>query len=288
MRLAFPNTFFIARDRRAQLPALLRRVRPGRPGRLRRADDQRAPQTPSCWTSRQHDVGGDPGPDHQAGEDRADLGNILPIQDNPVHGGRADRDGRPDLGRADASAASCAASASRRWWANSEPGPQPRALRGVPRPDHQVLDRARARSAGRAGTTTSATSTRGACRCRSRTRRSGCRAPPARRRRCGPGAWGTPTCRSWCPFPIARELFDYYRQGAAEAGREVTPDKLGFLLCAVDRGHEGAGARGRPLLRVAHGPDPARPGRVLRAGRDALAGRRAGWRCGPARRRCRR
>src|SRR4051812_21821292 len=32
---------------------------------------------------------------------------------------------------------------------------------------------------------------------------------------------------------IARELFDYYRQGAAEAGREVTPDKLGFLLCAV-------------------------------------------------------
>jgi alkanesulfonate monooxygenase SsuD/methylene tetrahydromethanopterin reductase-like flavin-dependent oxidoreductase (luciferase family) len=35
------------------------------------------------------------------------------------------------------------------------------------------------------------------------------------------------------PLPIARELFDYYRQGAAEAGREVTPDKLGFLLCAV-------------------------------------------------------
>jgi alkanesulfonate monooxygenase SsuD/methylene tetrahydromethanopterin reductase-like flavin-dependent oxidoreductase (luciferase family) len=35
------------------------------------------------------------------------------------------------------------------------------------------------------------------------------------------------------PIPIARELFEYYRQGAAEAGREVTPDKLGFLLCAV-------------------------------------------------------
>jgi alkanesulfonate monooxygenase SsuD/methylene tetrahydromethanopterin reductase-like flavin-dependent oxidoreductase (luciferase family) len=35
------------------------------------------------------------------------------------------------------------------------------------------------------------------------------------------------------PIPIARELFDYYRQGAAETGREVTPDKLGFLLCAV-------------------------------------------------------
>ena len=35
------------------------------------------------------------------------------------------------------------------------------------------------------------------------------------------------------PFDIARELFDYYRQGAAEAGRTVTPDNLGFLICAV-------------------------------------------------------
>ena len=35
------------------------------------------------------------------------------------------------------------------------------------------------------------------------------------------------------PFDIARELFDFYRQGAAEAGRTVTPDKLGFLICAV-------------------------------------------------------
>jgi len=35
------------------------------------------------------------------------------------------------------------------------------------------------------------------------------------------------------PIPIACELFEFYRQGAAEAGREVTPDKLGFLLCAV-------------------------------------------------------
>jgi alkanesulfonate monooxygenase SsuD/methylene tetrahydromethanopterin reductase-like flavin-dependent oxidoreductase (luciferase family) len=32
---------------------------------------------------------------------------------------------------------------------------------------------------------------------------------------------------------VARELFDFYRQGAAEAGRTVTPDKLGFLICAV-------------------------------------------------------
>ena len=35
------------------------------------------------------------------------------------------------------------------------------------------------------------------------------------------------------PFDIARELFDYYRQGAAEAGRDVTADNLGFLICAV-------------------------------------------------------
>jgi alkanesulfonate monooxygenase SsuD/methylene tetrahydromethanopterin reductase-like flavin-dependent oxidoreductase (luciferase family) len=35
------------------------------------------------------------------------------------------------------------------------------------------------------------------------------------------------------PFDVARELFDYYRQGAAEAGRAVTPDNLGFLICAV-------------------------------------------------------
>ena len=35
------------------------------------------------------------------------------------------------------------------------------------------------------------------------------------------------------PFEIARELFDYYRQGAAEVGRSVTPDNLGFLICAV-------------------------------------------------------
>jgi alkanesulfonate monooxygenase SsuD/methylene tetrahydromethanopterin reductase-like flavin-dependent oxidoreductase (luciferase family) len=34
-------------------------------------------------------------------------------------------------------------------------------------------------------------------------------------------------------FEVARELFDYYRQGAAEAGRTVTPDNLGFLICAV-------------------------------------------------------
>jgi alkanesulfonate monooxygenase SsuD/methylene tetrahydromethanopterin reductase-like flavin-dependent oxidoreductase (luciferase family) len=35
------------------------------------------------------------------------------------------------------------------------------------------------------------------------------------------------------PFETARQLFDFYRQGAAEAGRTVTPDNLGFLICAV-------------------------------------------------------
>jgi alkanesulfonate monooxygenase SsuD/methylene tetrahydromethanopterin reductase-like flavin-dependent oxidoreductase (luciferase family) len=35
------------------------------------------------------------------------------------------------------------------------------------------------------------------------------------------------------PFEIARELFEFYRQGAAEAGRAATPDNFGFLICAV-------------------------------------------------------
>ena len=35
------------------------------------------------------------------------------------------------------------------------------------------------------------------------------------------------------PLPIAKELFEYYRQGADEVGREVTPDNLGFMICAV-------------------------------------------------------
>jgi len=35
------------------------------------------------------------------------------------------------------------------------------------------------------------------------------------------------------PLNIASELFDYYRQGAAEAGRQVSPDNLGFMICAV-------------------------------------------------------
>jgi len=34
-------------------------------------------------------------------------------------------------------------------------------------------------------------------------------------------------------FEVARELFDYYRQGAAQVGRPVTDDNLGFLICAV-------------------------------------------------------
>src|SRR5437879_9332819 len=34
-------------------------------------------------------------------------------------------------------------------------------------------------------------------------------------------------------FEVARELFAFYREGAAEAGRTVTEDKLGFLICAV-------------------------------------------------------
>src|SRR2546426_3965160 len=39
------------------------------------------------------------------------------------------------------------------------------------------------------------------------------------------GDWSSDVCSS--------DLFDFYRQGAAEAGRTVTPDNLGFLICAV-------------------------------------------------------
>ena len=42
------------------------------------------------------------------------------------------------------------------------------------------------------------------------------------------------------PVEIARELFDYYRQGAAEAGRTVTADNLGFLVCSVAADTEAA------------------------------------------------
>ena len=74
----------------------------------------------------------------------------------PRADGRADRHGRPDLGRPRALRLR-----ARRGRGDVvgelQPRPQPRALRGVPRPDPEVLDGARARSAGRAGTTTSAT-----------------------------------------------------------------------------------------------------------------------------------
>ena len=170
-----------------------------------------------------------------------------------------------------------------------QPRPQPRALRGVPRPDPQVLDRPRARSAGRASTTTSATSTRGACRCRSRIRRSGSpgTASPETAVWAGRSA-ATPTCPSWCPFEIARELFDFYRQGAAEAGRTVTPDNLGFLICAVTADTQGQGARGRPPLRLAHGADPARADRVLLARWACARAQASSSRCARGRARCRR
>jgi alkanesulfonate monooxygenase SsuD/methylene tetrahydromethanopterin reductase-like flavin-dependent oxidoreductase (luciferase family) len=35
------------------------------------------------------------------------------------------------------------------------------------------------------------------------------------------------------PLEVAKELFDYYRQGAREAGYEAGPENLGFMICAV-------------------------------------------------------
>ena len=92
----------------------------------------------------------------------------------------------------------------------------------------------------------------------------------------------TPTCPFLVPFQIARELFDFYRQGAAEAGREVTAGQARLPDLRRRRRHQGQGARGRPPLRVADGADPARPGRVLRPAGHALARRRAGSRSGRA------
>ena len=43
LRLAFPNTFFIAGDRARNYQRYLDEYDAGRPGGLRRADDQRAP-----------------------------------------------------------------------------------------------------------------------------------------------------------------------------------------------------------------------------------------------------
>ena len=88
------------------------------------------------------------------------------------------------------------------------------------------------------------------------------------------------------PIPIARELFEYYRQGAAEAGREVTPGQARVPALRRRRRHEGEGDGGRPLLRVADGADDARPGRVLRAARACARAPANGWRSGPARRTC--
>src|SRR5262249_56479961 len=50
-------------------------------------------------------------------------------------------------------------------------------------------------------------------------------------------------------FEVARELFDFYRQGAAESGRTVTEDKLGFLICAVTADTKAKALEaGRPLV----------------------------------------
>ena len=196
LRLAFPNTFFspeiAQRNYQRYLDEYDAADQAGFDGLMINEHHS----TPSCVNVSANMIARHPGPDDPAGED-LDPGQHPADPGQPGADGRADGDGRPDLGRAGAERLR-ARRRGRDLVGEQQPGPQPRALRGVPRPDHQVLDHARARSAGRAGTTTSATSTRGACRSRSRTRRSGCRAPRARRRRCGPGAWATPTCRSWC------------------------------------------------------------------------------------------
>src|SRR5215468_5493610 len=89
------------------------------------------------------------------------------------------------------------------------------------------------------------------------------------------------------PFVIARELFDYYREGAARAGRTVTPDNLGFLICAVAADTRRVHVAGRDAL--ARGESVRAPLAAAGAQLDELrgAGRRALHHRGHARRGCR-
>ena len=71
------------------------------------------------------------------------------------------------------------------------------------------------------------------------------------------------------PFDVARELFDYYRQGAAEAGRAVTQDNLGFLICAVTADTTAKALEAGRHFVWRMGPTLARARRVHVAGRHA-------------------
>ena len=88
------------------------------------------------------------------------------------------------------------------------------------------------------------------------------------------------------PLPIARELFELLPPGRGRGRPRGHARQARVPALRRRRRHHREGARGRPLLRVADGSDHARPGRVFRAAGHAHASRASAWRSGPARRTC--
>ena len=122
-----------------------------RGGRLRRHHAERAPQRAVLHAGQVQRLRLDPGRHHQAGEDRA-ARQPAPARRQPGAAGRGAGDDRHGLARA----AGLRLRARRRPGAarhRRQPRLQPRALRGGARPDRARVDAARARSAGRARTT---------------------------------------------------------------------------------------------------------------------------------------
>ena len=281
MRLEMPNTYFDREVAAHQLPPLLRRARPGRRGRLRRADDQRAPQHAVMLGRLDHDVGGDPGPPDEAGEDRAD-GQHPADPGQPDHGRRADRDGRPDLRRADHQRLR-ARHRRRDLVGEREPGPQPRALRGVPRPDHQVLDRAGAVPLGGEALPLPARQPLVPAAPEAAPADLGARARPAPRRRSGPAGRATPTCRSWCRSRSPASCSSSTARGRPRPAARSRRTSSGFLLCAVaaDTKREGAA---RPAASSSGGwvrPPVVRSSTSRRPGIRSRAGQRMALRTRP-------
>src|SRR5437016_4133377 len=203
----------------------------------------------------------------------ADPRQHLADRGQPGADGRAARHGGPDLGRP----------RTLRLRARDRRGdlvgelqsrPQSRALRGVPRLDSEGLDDTGPLPLGRSPLPFPA---------RQPVVRAAAEAASAhldtRHREPGDGGVGRPSrvhvravsravrrgARAIRLLPSGR------RRGRPYGG----PRRLRLPDLRRHRGHEGQGVGGRPSLRVAHGPDAARPRGVLLAGGDALAGRHA-------------
>ena len=134
-------------------------------------------------------------------------------------------------------------------------------FRGGARPDRRGLDARRARSAGRARITSTASSTRGRCRCRSRIRASGSPASSATRRSSGRRSTAIPisrsTRRSSAPSRSGRST----TSAAAEAGFTGRPRLSRAAEADPRRRDRGKGDRERAPVHVdagrVHRPRPS-------------------------------